>query len=344
MDVDALLSEIAARYALGALQAGPLLQGGEWNQVLRFEAARGPLVCRVAHPTTRAASLAYAHQVMQRMSGTLPEVAPPLAQTDGSTILPWEGKLAAVFPFLPGHPVRAEEDEVPTAAARVLAALHRAGLAAPPAPHPVFQPLRERDWDRNPLWNWSRIAPLLAGKSDATGAAAPVARECLRAFAAALNRERIDLAARLREFRAWIGGRAAAPHPPLTGIIHGDYYPSNLLGDGATITGVIDWDECRPEWLVYELARATWEFCSAAGTLSPQRAQRFIQAYREQGGPVPERDLDLITGFIRYTRLEDTLFDLNEALRGGNWDDEYTEYHLENLRAMEALAEQPPLA
>jgi hypothetical protein len=105
---------------------------------------------------------------------------------------------------------------------------------------------------------------------------------------------------------------------------------------------VLDWEECRPEWLAGELGRALWEFCKSDSrhTLQAERAGDFLRAYHEAGGPVPKSDFDLLVPLNRCVRLVEVLFALDEARRSQPWDAGYT---LRNLRALENLesAETP---
>jgi len=102
------------------------------------------------------------------------------------------------------------------------------------------------------------------------------------------------------------------------------------------VSAVLDWEECHPDWLVAELGRALWEFCKAetGSMLHADRAEEFLHAYREAGGPVPERDFDLLVPLNRCVRLIEVLFALDEGRRGQPWDAAYT---LGNLRALEKL-------
>lgn len=134
----------------------------------------------------------------------------------------------------------------------------------------------------------------------------------------------------------WLAQLAGSGRSLQFAPIHGDYYRRNLLVVGDAITAVLDWDECRPEWLALELGRAVWEFCKCKRTHSLQgtRACAFLQAYQEAGGPVAEAEFDLLVPFIRCTRLVEALSDLGKAVRGEVWDAGYT---LHNLMALENL-------
>ena len=125
----------------------------------------------------------------------------------------------------------------------------------------------------------------------------------------------------------------------MTALIHGDYYPDNVLTTEGRVSGIIDWDEARLEWLAYELGRATWEFCNVDQLLDKGAARQFVADYADAGGPIPETEFDHLAPFMRYTRLEDALFDLNQALQGGDWTCEHTEYHHRNLRGMAELGD-----
>src|SRR5262249_56688736 len=60
----------------------------------------------------------------------------------------------------------------------------------------------------------------------------------------------------LDAWHAWFSG--AKTHA--MGPVHGDYYRRNLLCDGRSIRGVIDWDESHINAVIVEAAWATWEF------------------------------------------------------------------------------------
>src|SRR6185503_9652598 len=99
-------------------------------------------------------------------------------------------------------------------------------------------------------------------------------------------------------FRKWV---ATLDDRVLTwGTIHGDFYPNNLLVEAFEITGVVDWDDCQREWLVWELSRALWEFCKNEDdhTLKSGWATSFIHEYCEAGDLVKPHELELIIPLI----------------------------------------------
>ncbi len=80
-----------------------------------------------------------------------------------------------------------------------------------------------------------------------------------------------------RELDRWW---AAASGALRTGLVHGDYYPRNLLCREGRLVGVVDWHEAQAAPIAGEVAWAAWE----AGhdeqlRLLSDRAARFLQAY-----------------------------------------------------------------
>ncbi|GIP30908.1 MULTISPECIES: phosphotransferase [unclassified Paenibacillus] len=141
----------------------------------------------------------------------------------------------------------------------------------------------------------------------------------------------------------WVGRLRQDGTRFMSGFIHGDYYGGNLLTDRrGQITAVIDWDECGKEWLIYELARSIWEFChdDEENRMDSRNAHAFLQDYRNAGGPVPETDFAFILPFIRYVRLVEILFNLDQGLKGQPWSPEYT---VHNLKALMNLNDQTSL-
>jgi len=151
------------------------------------------------------------------------------------------------------------------------------------------------------------------------------------AYAEALAAQGIDLAAMRGRFNLWRQELIGQP----TGLLQGDYYPSNIIVAGARIAGVVDWDEASVGPLVWELGRALWEFAGDAekGTLSKQTANAFLGGYVNAGGPEP--DSSLLAGAMAQNRLWDALW----AFQDVDGFEENLQYHLHHLRAMEWIQE-----
>jgi Ser/Thr protein kinase RdoA (MazF antagonist) len=103
----------------------------------------------------------------------------------------------------------------------------------------------------------------------------------------------------------------------LAGIVHGDFYPGNVITLRGQAVGVIDWENAKPEWLVWELARSLWEFAKdkQRHDLVEDRAGEFLVAYRAAGGPVPREEERLLVPMIRVVRLSEALEHLTNATR-----------------------------
>jgi Ser/Thr protein kinase RdoA (MazF antagonist) len=88
-------------------------------------------------------------------------------------------------------------------------------------------------------------------------------------------------------------------------VLHGDYYPGNLLARDDDLVAVLDWDEAytgRPE---SELAVAAWEWGDGLATGQLGRARDFITVYRQAGGTPGDLDETALAQLIRQRlRLE----------------------------------------
>lgn len=315
-------------YSIRGFENVERLHGGEWNDTIRFDSQYEAYVLRIAPRNTSRKAMEYSHRLLARL---VPDVSTSRAVygDQAETVFEFEGRLLSLHYLILGDPVDPQDFQQRLRVARCLSVVHQAGIRTEYLPHPTIPSLRSLAWYPRAQEVWARVnAPGAADGSD------------LEAFVACLRAERIDIPRWLDHFRAWMATLTNCKRVPTAGIIHGDYYPDNVLQQGGGVSGVIDWDDIRPEWQVYELARATWEFCREGEILSMDRAREFVDHYRLYNGPVPEAENDLIMPFICWTRLEDTLFDLRAALDTGRWTAEQSEYHRENLRAMRSLSEQ----
>jgi hypothetical protein len=103
---------------------------------------------------------------------------------------------------------------------------------------------------------------------------------------------------------------------------------------------VVDWDECKAEWLFYALGRATWDFCKnkRQHRLDDQKAVRFLQAYQAAGGPVPSTEFDLLVPVMGCVSIVEVLDGLQAATEVGLNDPVL--HHLlslENLQNVELI-------
>ncbi|CAM3331833.1 phosphotransferase [Stackebrandtia soli] len=115
------------------------------------------------------------------------------------------------------------------------------------------------------------------------------------------------------------------------GIVHGDFYPRNILDDPHGMLNLIDWDELHTDWYAAETAWAIWEFTHDrdTGLVDMSRARRFLAAYTAAGGQAI--DWPTITVLIRR-RLRREIAD---AFIAGTADSPYTR---KELAAFDQLA------
>lgn len=330
-----LKSQILAHYELENIGEILKLEGGYWNQTFKLETGKGKFVLRVSRPRTRAESIAYQHKLMQFMHAQIAEVPPPTAGKDGETFFVYESRIVSLLPFMQGEMTSRKSAQQQASAAEMLARLHRAARAFPDeSPRFGYAPLADFDWEANNNWRWTEIQNLLAGGAEElkkllVPPVGEAAFKCIDEIAA----RKTQIEEELKAARSFVAELKNSKRKLISAAIHGDFYPSNLLAVEDRISAVLDWDECRREWLVYELGRALWEFCryDEKAVMNRQNAEAFLKSYLEAGGGVPETDFDLLAPFIRSVRVEEILFSLGEAIRGEWWEPAYTLYNFEAL-------------
>jgi len=270
------------------------LNGGEEAQVWRVESIDGPLVVHASPAWRGTEELAWIHGLLRFTARQAPEAVAPLPARDGSTLIPHQDWWLSLFPFVPGAFLDREDAVQREAAARLLARMHRAMLG------------------------WK--AP--GRRPNSTPAQLPPIPDPPELVDAALD--------------AWRAGLAASVESLTRGPIHGDYYRRNVLWHDDRISGVIDWFESRIAYLIEEIAWSTWEFAkTAAGDdLHLDRAQDFLAAYLDEGGPVSPREFQHVVPAIRWGLRDEVRAALAAASRGLPWD---PEYRAEEIRAFGRL-------
>ena len=319
-------AELTRRWFPGvAIEGVRRLEGGWMNDVFAIDSEAGPLVLRVLQPEATAEMISWSHHLLDRIAPRLSTVQPPLRTPGGATTVEVNDRLATLERFVEGRlGNRAGSDIEP--AARALGALH-AVLAEvddvqPRSGYPRFADL---DWRENRWWSWSRVdRELVAFRVDIE-----VIERALEEVPPAL---------------ASVDSTALPLHP-----IHGDYHEENLLlepsGEPAGVAGIeavevaaiIDWDECRLDWRMWDIANALWSLCrTEANTgLVPSEAARFLGAYESTGLIVLPEERMLIALCTRATRLFEALWGLGEMQRGhAGWD-----YVQQNIIAIDGIEE-----
>ena len=247
------------RYGL-ALEVRERLAGGYANDVFRVDGPAGALALRIEHPPLRVDDIAWEHGVVSLLGKRLAEVPAPIPARDGTTFFRYGRFAVWLLPFVDGSPGDRDDERHRLEAATLLGRLHRVAgeLAVPPAP--ARARLGELEWP------------------EAVGFPGPLAGEQRR-----IERARtwaIDFTRALEH-----GRRRLA-----SGVVHGDFFPGNVLFSQGRAVALVDWEEAHVDWTAYELATAVWEFCKRNGEddLDRAAAARFVAAYRAAGGPARE--------------------------------------------------------
>lgn len=266
--LDELRIALEAHYGFRLDAPTPLL-GGEEALIWQVSSSLGPLVVRMCPAHRSPARLQQIHQVLLALAPVLPSIIAPLAAPDGSTLLSYHGQAVELFPFVSGEHLDRENARLRQAAARLLAYLHTALL--PQTQHATSLVRKAVVGERQPQ------APL-----DPPGLDDP---DLDRWYST------------LREQRAAF----------TVGLIHGDYYRHNLLTQGGQIVAVLDWDDLHPDFLMQEVAWASWEFGKTASSddWHLDRVQAFLQDYREAGGPCKAEEYHTIIPFVRWRLREE---------------------------------------
>lgn len=281
---DEVITVVAARFGQAATGA-VFLASGLLNQSWRIESEQGRYVLRVSRSERTRPQLAYEHAVLNALHARISAVVPPLPGIDGKTMQLAHGYVISLFPFIAGI----SGDDVPAAirsaaAAVTLARIHRVSIEHLHVP----QRPGSHSVDGHPRWIWPEIEPVL---QRALAPSPEVAPAC-----AAIERE-------IASLDAWLDDLAADGRLQPRALVHGDFNPRNLIFDGDRLTAIIDWDDCRVEPVAWEVAQAAF-----APDVDPRV---FWRTYRDAGGPLAERDLDLLGGFARLGALSEVRWTLD---------------------------------
>jgi homoserine kinase type II len=285
-------------YGFDAVVVGERLEGGYANDLFRIRADGAAFVLRLKLPPVVEDDIAWEHELTRVLSLMLPEVVPPVATRDGRAIVDLGSRTGCLLPFIDGEPARPERSAHRTAAARGLGRLHRRGRGLELPARPRLRPLRELEWP-------STRVPAELREWSATIAAA-------RRWAISYTSE--------------IAQARALP----TGIVHGDYFPGNVLISGDELVGIIDWEEAQLDWLIWDLANAINTFCAVDDDLDREACRGFVDAYRTAGGVLLRHDEALVVPLVRVKRILEVLRAPTD--RHPRWD-----HQRRNLRSLQKL-------
>ncbi|MFJ4847688.1 MULTISPECIES: phosphotransferase [unclassified Streptomyces] len=294
------LHALLRRYADAGdpLSCEPVAQG-LLNKGFRLATTRGSFFLKlyVEPATADSAVIARQHRATQRLGALGLPVAPPLPDSDGRTVAELDGRRFALYPWVEGR--HREGSELTTAESRRLGALlglvHT--LLAQVQPAPGEEPGRPAGGHAgaDPQDTYALIGTLLRRVRDQ----AP--------------REAFDELAeyRLVERRAMLDRHAhrRPPEPdaaePVTGWVHGDFHPLNLLYREDEPVAIVDWDRLGVQPRAEEAVRAAAIFfVTPGGTLELDKIRAYARAYR-RAAAVPEAELAAAVHRVWWERLND---------------------------------------
>ena len=117
----------------------------------------------------------------------------------------------------------------------------------------------------------------------------------------------------LRRVASLLHGEDTATLP--AGIIHGDLFRDNVLFDGDRLTGLLDFHHASTGWLIYDLAVAANDWCSAVnGRLDEGKVNALLGAYHRHR-PLADAEIERFSDFMTYAALAFWLSRLSAAAK-----------------------------
>ncbi len=268
------------------------IEEGIENSNFLLETAGGRYVLTLFEKRTPGEDLPFFRDLMAHLAeGGLPCPRPVSGSGSGKTPIELAGKPALVVSFLPGAQNTNPTEEQAGAVGEMLARLHQTATD--------FS--RSRGNSMGPA-AWREMADKIAS------GARDVAPDLLHLFAEELDYLEAH----------WPRG---LPSELPVGIIHGDFFPDNLLWEGGAISGVIDFYFACKEALAYDLAVTLNAWCfNPAGEFDESRAGAIVAGY-EAIRPLTAEEKAAMPRFLRgaalrilLSRTHDQLFGVEDAL------------------------------
>lgn len=131
-----------------------------------------------------------------------------------------------------------------------------------------------------------------------------------------------------RQLDAWLSEfeRSHSRH-----ALHGDYYPGNLLFEGAHIIGVVDWDEAVVDAPEVELAVAAAEWGDLLRTGDLSEAVEFVDVYCDNGGTAERIEAEVIAQLYRQRLRWEIAYEEHHGGPLDSLDDEDRVYRLRQI-------------
>lgn len=242
------IAMLLARYRLGPLNALSGIDQGIENTNYRLDTDQGPLLLTLFERRTSGADLPWLIALHDHLANRRVAVPPVLRSFDGTALTSLAGRPAALFGWIDGEAICEPSLAQCSAAGAALGRMHQATAdfscdRPNPQGRTAWHNLADRHGDR-----LDELEPgLKATVADALA--------------------RIDA--------EW---PAALTHA----TIHADLFPDNVMADGETVTGLIDFAFACRDIRAYDLAvmHAAWCFTADGTTFLTARAAALLDGYR----------------------------------------------------------------
>jgi Ser/Thr protein kinase RdoA (MazF antagonist) len=313
------------------------LFGGERNDVFLLEGEGKKYVMRIIHHLTDIRGVRYTNNWSRFAAERMPEANAPLLTNSGDTLFVHDGHIVGIYPFVDGMHSDRDDPQVRDEMAYAQAKLHRIGLIYPDQnSRPDRCSMIFLDLENNFLYNWDNVDQMLRSGGRSMFEDPNHQNEDEQLIIQQLYDRREILYSAKKEFSILVKKLRQNMDTLLYAPIHGDMYSSNVLVKNHKIVGIVDWDECNNEILVYELGRTCWEYCKDIEniTFHHERAERYLSLYKEAGGPAPESQWHLMIPLLRMLKFMDIMLYLNNSIIGDVWD---PAYGLESIIALNNL-------
>ena len=291
------------------------IPGGELHHVYRVETGDRAFALRIldGEVSPEDAESAAAH--VERLSESVPEVPRPIRSLRGALHARSQGYTATLSPYVYGkHPDPSDRVWL-TNAAEVLARVHSASLAwGGVAPRPGFPRWESLNWREGGTFDW----PLLANHLGTVSSLSRATRRDLRI------RVESGLASASSALASLAGGQLK------TTLVHGDYWVGNIIVRGSRIAGIVDWDDVRIDWRMWDVACGAKESGTDPSdpSFDPSLAARFVDSYRQSGGELTEDELASLFVLMQARMLWEVMYEIRESYLGYVTDWDYIQANL----------------
>lgn len=272
---------ILGQYDLGSLKSFSFFERGAVNTNLQVFTDKGVYVMKVIEERS-VEELMFQLEVMEYLRGCEIPVSVPVTSVAGSYHVFFCGKPVVIFTYIKGSHVDHPNDKLWSDVSRTVLKLN--------ACLEIFMP------NHAP---WEKYADDFSAErawEDTIGRT-----EEVRSFARVIEEIKSIECKKLR-----------------SRVVHGDLSETNILAWGDTVSGVIDFDEARLDYVVYDMAIFIAQTCFVENRLARNRLVNFLREAKKSG-QLNELECSVLPVFVRRRLLSSVLF-FEYLLRIGRGD------------------------